>query len=164
MIVTYIQRLGWLVGLMLLQALVLNNIRVFGYATPFLYVYVVLKMESDVSRDALMLWGFVLGLGIDIFSDTPGMNAAATTLLAFLRPTLLRAFTPRDLDAFVPSIKSIGFSSFMKYTVVCVLVHHLTLLSLELFSFVSWERLLLRIGACALFTIICVLSLEGIRK
>ena len=43
-----------------------------------------------------MLWAFFFGLTIDVFSDTPGMNAAATVLLAFLRPSLLRLFTPRD--------------------------------------------------------------------
>ena len=47
--------------------------------------------------------GFFFGLAVDILSDTPGMNAAATVLLAFLRPTFLRLFVPRDtLDTLVP--------------------------------------------------------------
>ncbi|MDR0891993.1 MAG: rod shape-determining protein MreD [Mediterranea sp.] len=165
MITTYIQRIGWFAGLLLLQVLILNNVHIFGYATPFLYIYFVLKLSSDTSCNSLMIWAFCLGLAVDIFSDTPGINAAATTLLAFLRPSFLRLFTPRDnLDSFVPSIGSIGVSSFLKYTVVCVSVHHLVLLSLELFSLATFGLLLWRIVACTLLTIVCVLAVEGIRK
>ena len=72
--------------MVLLQVLILNNVHIAGYATPFLYIYLILKFESDTPRNALMLWAFFLGLAVDVFSDTPGMNAAATVLLAFLRP------------------------------------------------------------------------------
>ena len=99
MIITYIHRIGWFIGLVLLQVLILNNVHIAGYATPFLYIYFILKFNSGTSRNELMLWAFFFGLTIDVFSDTPGMNAAATVLLAFLRPSLLRLFTPRDNQA-----------------------------------------------------------------
>ena len=105
MMTSYIHRMGWFVGLVLLQVLILNNVHIAGYATPFLYVYFILKFASGTSRNELMLWAFFLGLTVDIFSDTPGMNAAATVFLAFVRPTFLRLFTPRDtLDSIIPSI------------------------------------------------------------
>ena len=112
MIITYIHRIGWFIGLVLLQVLILNNVHIAGYATPFLYIYFILKFDSGTSRNELMLWAFFFGLTIDVFADTPGMNAAATVLLAFLRPSLLRLFTPRDnLDSFIPSFKTIGILS-----------------------------------------------------
>ena len=83
MIITYIHRIGWFIGLVLLQVLILNNVHIAGYATPFLYIYFILKFASGTSRNELMLWAFFFGLTIDIFADTPGMNAAATVLLAF---------------------------------------------------------------------------------
>lgn len=75
MIITYIHRIGWFVGLVLLQVLILNNVHIAGYATPFLYIYFILKFASGTSRNELMLWAFFFGLTIDIFADTPGMNA-----------------------------------------------------------------------------------------
>ena len=49
----------------------------------------------------------------DVYKRQPGMNAAATVLLAFLRPSLLRLFTPRDnQDNLVPSFKSMGTVSY----------------------------------------------------
>lgn len=165
MIITYIYRIAWFVGLVLLQVLILSNVQIAGYATPFLYIYFILKFNSGISRNELMLWAFFFGLIIDVFSDTPGMNAAATVLFAFLRPSLLRLFTPRDnLESFVPSFKTMGITPFLKYTTVSVFVHVLALLTIELFSFSSIWLLLLRVLLCTVLTVICILAVEGIRK
>ena len=165
MIINYLHKIGWFVGLVLLQVLILNNVHIAGYATPFLYIYLILKFESDVPRNALMLWAFFLGLAVDILSDTPGMNAAATVLLAFLRPSLLRLFTPRDNpDSFIPSFKTMGISPFLKYTTASVFVHSLALLSIEFFSFTSIPLLLLRVVSSTILTITCIMAVEGVRR
>ena len=44
MIITYIHRIGWFIGLVLLQVLILNSVHIAGYATPFLYIYFILKL------------------------------------------------------------------------------------------------------------------------
>lgn len=165
MIVTYIHRIGWFIGLVLLQVLILNNVHIAGYATPFLYIYFILKFNSGISRNELMLWAFAIGLAVDIFSNTPGMNAAATVLLAFLRPSILRLFMSRDtLDSIIPSIKTMGFSSFLKFVLVSVFVQNLALLSIEYFTFTGILWLLVRVVACTLLTVTCIMAVEGIRK
>lgn len=165
MIISYLNKIGWFIGLVLLQVLILNNVHILGLATPFLYVYFILKFDTGTSRNELMLWGFCLGLTIDIFSNTPGMNAAATVMLAFVRPLLLTLFTPRDNpDSLVPSFKSMGVSSFLKYLIICVFVHHFVLLTLEFFSFTSIPLLLLRVVASTILTVTCIMAVEGVRK
>lgn len=164
MVINYLHKIGWFIGLVLLQVLILNNVHIAGYATPFLYIYLILKFESDVPRNTLMLWAFFLGLTIDIFSDTPGMNASATVLLAFLRPAFLRLFVPRDtLDTLVPAIRTMGFSPFLKYLIVSVVVHHGMLLTIEFFSFAHIGTLLLRIAASSLLTVACIIAVEGVK-
>ncbi|MDR0988767.1 MAG: rod shape-determining protein MreD [Prevotellaceae bacterium] len=165
MILNYLHKVGWFVGLVLLQALILNNVNIANCATPFLYIYLLLKFESDTSRNALMLWAFCLGISIDIFSDTLGMNAAATVALAFLRPWLLRGFMPREgLDNIVPSTASLGGSAFVKFVLTAVVIHHTLLLSIEFFSFEHIGLLLLRIAACSALTSICIFAVEGLRR
>lgn len=165
MTITYLHKIGWLVALVLLQVLILNNLHIGGYATPFLYLYLILKFEADVPANRLMLWAFCLGIIVDIFSDTPGLNAASTVLIAFIRPTLLRLFVPRDLqDTFIPSIRSMGITSFLKYTITAILVHHAVLLSLEAFSFAHLPALLIHIASSTLFTMLCVLAIEMLLK
>ena len=55
MTITYLHKAGWLVALVLLQALILNNLHIGGYATPFLYIYLLLKFEADVPTNRLIL-------------------------------------------------------------------------------------------------------------
>lgn len=63
---TYLQRIEWFIGLVLLQVLVLNHMHINGYATPFFFIYFILKYNSGVSRNVLMIWAFLLGLTVDI--------------------------------------------------------------------------------------------------
>ena len=55
MIITYIHRIGWFIGLVLLQVLILNNVHIAGYATPFLYIYFILKFASGVDVVGFLL-------------------------------------------------------------------------------------------------------------
>lgn len=165
MIQDYLHKSAWFVGLLLLQVLILNNVHIAGYATPFLYIYMIIKMDSETPRNGLMLWAFFLGLGVDLFSDTPGMNAASAVLLAFLRPHLLRLFAPRDLTGnFAPSARTMGTAAFLKYAAACVLLHHVVLISLDYFSAVHVGLLALHILASTVLTLACTLAVEGIRN
>lgn len=158
-------RIGWCIGLVLLQVLILNHIHIGGYATPFLYIYVILKFQSDISRNYILLWGFLLGLTVDMFSNTAGMNAGATVFLAFLQPVLLRFFTVRDnVDVFKPSAKVMGSAPFIRYIVTGVFIHHVVLVGIEYFSFLSFKELFLRVVFSTLLTIICIWGIESIRK
>ena len=165
MIQDYLHKSAWFVGLLLLQVLILNNVHIAGYATPFLYIYMIIKMDSETPRNGLMLWAFFLGLGVDLFSDTPGMNAASAVLLAFLRPLLLRLFAPRDLTGnFAPSARTMGTAAFLKYAAACVLLHHVVLISLDYFSAAHFGLLALHILASTVLTLACTLAVEGIRN
>lgn len=151
--------------LVLTQALILNNMHLFGLVTPFLYTYLLLKFNADMSRYALLFWGFFIGLFVDIFSNTLGINAAATTLLAFLRPLLLRIFTPRDSsDDFTPGILSMGTWSFIYYVGIATLLHQTALILIEAFSFAHLGILLLKITAGTLLTTICFYAIDRIKK
>ena len=87
----------YFVVLVLIQVLVLNNIHFLRVATPFLYLYFILKMPVGTSRTNVVFFSFLIGLVIDIFSNTPGMHAAACTFAGFIREPLIRLFMGKDL-------------------------------------------------------------------
>jgi rod shape-determining protein MreD len=125
----------------------------------------ILKFPSGMSRNEAMLWAFFLGLIVDIFSNTPGMNTFASVAVAMVRPYMLQLFTPRDMpDSIIPSFKTMGPSSFMKYLTLSILIHCFLLVFIEVFSFSSILLTLLRIVACTLLTVACAVALEGIRR
>jgi rod shape-determining protein MreD len=165
MLLVYLYRVLWFVGLVLLQALVLNHIHLCGIATPFLYIYLLLKFPSGMSRNESLLWAFFLGLIVDIFSDTYGINTFASVAVAMVRPYMLQLFTPRDMpDSIIPSFKTMGPASFMKYISLTIFIQCFLLVAIEVCSFSAILLILLRTLACTLLTVACVVAVEGIRR
>ena len=158
-------RSAWLLGLVLVQVLLLNKIYLFGLATPFIYVYFSLVLDKEVDRNALMLQAFALGLMVDVFCNTPGVNAGASVLLAFTRARLLRMFMPREeYENFEPGIRTMGVWPFLRYAFVAVLLHHSALFMLEAFSLAHIGHLLLRVLCSTLLTVMLVMSIELVRQ
>lgn len=157
-------RIAWFIGLVLVQSLLLNNICLFGLATPFVYIYFLLAMDRDADRNALMATAFLLGLAVDVFSNTPGVNAGASVFVAFMRPGLLRLFSPRDeYENFEPGIYTLGIWAFVRYATIVTLLHHTALFFLEAFSFANIGYLSLRILCSTLLTVMLVMAIEFVR-
>jgi len=123
--------------LVLLQVLVLNNIQLSGYINPYLYVMFIILLPFETRGWFLLVTALVLGFCIDVFSNTIGIHSAATVAMAFVRPAVLNVMAPRDgYDKNTqPHIKFYGFTWFLKYALVLVIVHHLFLFYMEVFSF-----------------------------
>lgn len=160
----FLNRGAWFVCLAFVQVLFLNKICLLGWATPFVYVYLILTLDKDIDRNALMVIAFLMGFTIDIFSNTPGVNAGALVLVAFLRPGLLQLFSPRgEYENFEPGIYTLGMWAFVRYAAVMVLFHHMALFSLETFSFEHFGFMLLRVFWSTLLTMMLVIAIECVR-
>ena len=131
----------------LFQVLVMDNVMINGYMIPYIYLLFILLMPFETPRWTQLVLGFLLGMGIDLFLNTPGMHTAATVLVAFIRPYILNLFAPRDgyeSDSF-PRIHYYGFLWFLKYTLIIVVIHHLALFYLEVFQLKDFLSTLLRV-------------------
>ena len=131
----------------LFQVLVMDNIMINGYLVPYVYLLFILLMPFETPRWMQLIAGFLLGLSIDLFENTPGMHTAATVLVAFLRPYLLNLFAPRDgyEPETYPRIHYYGFNWFLKYTLAVVVIHHFALFYLEVFQLKDFLSTLLRV-------------------
>lgn len=125
------------IGLVLLQVLVIDNIRLGYYIHPCVYILFILLMPFNTPKWKLLINGFLIGMTIDLFCGTPGLNAAATVFMAFLRPTVINGMTRRkDINENdEPSLNNMGVSWFLIYASLLLLAHNLLLFLLELFSF-----------------------------
>ena len=135
------------VVVVLFQVLVMDNVMLNGYMVPYVYLLFILLMPFETPRWIVLISGFMLGLGIDLFEHTPGMHTAATVLLAFVRPYILSLLAPRDgyePETF-PRVHFYGFTWFLKYTLLMVLVHHLALFYLEVFQLQNFLSTLSRV-------------------
>ena len=146
----------------LLQVLVLNNIHYLRVATPFVYLYCLLKMPVGTSRSLILIYSFIIGCTIDMFSNTPGMHAAACSLAGFVRAPLIRFLQGEELpDGIYPSYQTFGSTGFIRYVAFFVAIHHIALFLIEALTLFDPFFLLLRIGASVLTTVllICVIEL-----
>lgn len=155
----------WFVVMLVVQALLLNNIHLFGCSTPLLYVYVILMARRDFPRWGLLLFGFLLGLGVDMFSNTPGVGACSMTLIAFVQPMLMKLFLPRDsADDFQPGIPSLGLMKFVYFSFISIFLYSLVFFTLEMFNFFNWTLWALSVGGSTLLTLLLVIVIDNFRN
>ena len=159
------RQLLFIILLLLTQVLVLNRIHLFDCATPMLYVYIMLLFRRNYPRWGILVWGFTIGLCIDIFSNTPGVAAASLTLLGLLQPYILMLFVQRDSpDDLQPSMNTLGVGNFIYYTIIVVLLYCTVFLTFETFNFFNWIQWLEGVGGSTAITVAIILVIENLRK
>jgi rod shape-determining protein MreD len=165
MLLDTLRRLLIFVLLVLAQGLVFNRIQLFHCATPLLYVYFVITFRRNYPKWASLLWAFALGLCVDMFSNTPGLAAASTTLMAAIQPYLLLLFLPREAEEHLrPSAATLGFGKFFTMATIMVLLFCLTFFALEAFNFYDWQQWLLCVVGSAALTLVLIMALESLRR
>jgi len=152
------------VVLVLIQVLILNNIQFSGLINPYIYILFILLLPFTIPGYLLLGLSFLIGLSVDIFSNTPGLHAGASVLLGFVRPGLARLITSREIieKGNMPGMRQIGFASFLKYVTMAVLIHHLFLFYAESFSFGGFFETLLRTILSSIFSIVIIISSQFI--
>ncbi|WP_372775848.1 rod shape-determining protein MreD [Mangrovibacterium sp.] len=149
---------SWVI-LVLVQVLLLNHIQISGLINPYLYILFILILPFNTPNYLLLILGFLLGLNIDIFSNTLGIHASATTFLAFVRPFVINLISSRDVLELnqAPKISELGFAWFFRYTLILVVIHHFFLFFIEVFSFSGFFHTLMRIVFSSVLTIVLVI-------
>lgn len=161
MINNILRSILYFVVFVMFQVLFLNNIHYLRIATPFLYLYCIIKMPIGISRSGVLIFSFITGLIVDMFSNTPGMHAGACALVGLLREPLIHFLQGEDIaDGLYPSYHSLGYAGFIRYVALFVLIHHVTLFLLEALTLFDPIFLLIRVGASVVMTILSISAVE----
>ena len=146
------------------QAVIFNNLILFNVALPLVFIYLIISLPVTLSTNWSLTIGFVTGLAVDIFSDTPGMNALACTNLAFLRKPVyhLDMAYDDDLSGLRPSISTMGSAAYFKYLLTMVFVYCLMLFAIEAFQFFNIRLLLMRTVFSTIFTFIIIYAIDSL--
>ncbi len=146
------------------QAVIFNNLILFNVALPLVFIYLIISLPVTLSTNWSLTIGFVTGLAVDIFSDTPGMNALACTNLAFLRKPVYHLYMSYDddLSGLRPSISTMGSAAYFKYLLTMVFVYCLMLFAIEAFQFFNIRLLLMRTVFSTIFTFIIIYAIDSL--
>ena len=110
-------------ALLAAQAVVFNNLVLFGVAVPMVFIYAIITLPVTLSTNWSITIGFFIGLLADVFADTYGVNAVSCTMLAFIRKPVFHLYVQRDEDPGdqLSNMRAMGVPAFMKYAATMVL-------------------------------------------
>lgn len=161
---TFLQFALAFVLLVIVQSVVFNRLVLFSAALAFVFIYFIIKLPVTIGASRVIFLSFLLGLCVDIFSDTPGLNALSCTISGGCRHTILRLYVAREDDMIhkIPSIRSLGAAIFSKYAFTMSLLYCLTVTLVEAFSFFQPLVLVERIAASTLLTSVLIIGIDFI--
>lgn len=153
--------------LVLLQVLIFNKLNFFGFINPMVYILFLYWYPNRENRAAFIFTSFLLGLSIDLLSDTMALHAAATVTIAYFRPFIMRFCFGVNLEFQSFKLANSTKAQQITFLALLIIIHHLVFFSLEIFSFANSILILKKVLAIGVSTLVlCLLfsSLFSIRK
>lgn len=146
----------------LLQALIFNRILLFHVAFPIIFIYFIIRLPINLKLPYVFTLAFFLGLIIDIFSDTPGVNALACTLIAALRTPIYYAYIEKDdlTSRLTPGVSSMGFVEYSKYLLTFIVIYCILVFSIEYFSYADVKAIVIMSAASSILTFVILLATD----
>lgn len=147
---------------LLAQVMLFRQLVLFNTAFCFVYVAFILLLPIETNPMVLMLTGFLLGLGIDVFYDSLGLHALSLVFVAYLRNYWLATITPQGgYDAGQgPTLAVNGLQWFMVYAIPLVFVHHAVLFFAEAGGFGIFWFTMSKVMTSLMFTMTVILLFQ----
>ena len=153
--------------LVLVQVLVFNRLNFFGFINPMVYILFLYWYPIKENRAVFISIGFLLGLVIDIFSDTLALHAASTVTIAYLRPTVMRFVFGINYEFQSFKLSNTTRAQQITFLALLIVAHHVIFFTLEIFSLANLLVILKKVIFTGMGTLIlCLLfsSLFSVQK
>ena len=149
---------------MVIAQAICSKICLFNIAVPVIFIYFIFPLPINIGINWMMTIGFILGLTIDIFNNTQGMNALSCVILATLRRPVFRLYMPREdeLSDTIPSIDSLGLGVFFRYMSTLTVIYCTLLFSIQAFSVMNFWLTIQRIVASSILSAILILGFDSL--
>jgi len=146
-----------------LQILFFRQLDLFGLAFCFCYIGCVILLPIKSNAALPILAGFVFGLLIDFFQDTPGIHAGAGVLVGYLRIFALNLNTPPGgYEPYMePTVKSMGLPWYLGFVLPQLFIHHLFLFLVEYAGFGQFLLALIKTALSMVFTMVVLLLVQA---
>lgn len=144
--------------LLTVQIIIFNNINFLGYISPYPYVLFIILFPVNGNKYGLLLASFLLGIVLDIFSNSGGIHTTASIILAYYRPYLFRFSFGISYEYQTVKLNDVLTPERFSFILLSVVLHHIILFVLETFQIRFFWDILLRVLFSSSFTvIICII-------
>ena len=153
-----ISQVSTFILLVLVQVLILNHINFLGYINPYVYILFIALYPIKNDRIVFLFLSFLLGLSVDIFSDSGGIHAAACVTIAYVRPLVLKWSFGTVYEHQTIRFNNVDFGAKLMYISILTVIHNLILFLLEIFNFSEILLTLQKTLFSSIFTILlCII-------
>ena len=136
------------------QIVIFNNIDLFGYINPYPYLLFILLYPVNSNRAGLLIASFLLGLTVDMFTNSGGIHAASCLILAYVRPVFFKFAFGLSYEYQTIKINDRLSPERFTFIFISILTHHFILFILEYFKFTFILEASLRTIVTTIFTLI----------
>ncbi|QBN18911.1 rod shape-determining protein MreD [Flavobacterium nackdongense] len=144
--------------LLAVQIIIFNNMNFLGYISPYPYILFIILYPVNGNKSGLLAASFLLGLFMDLFSNSCGFHTTACIILAYYRPYLFKFAFGLSYEYQTIKMNDVLTPERFTFLLLSVFIHHITLFTLEAFKFTLILEILLRTLLSSVFTLIlCII-------
>ena len=150
---------------LLLAQLIGSKIALWNVAMPIVFIYLILRLPINMHTSWVITIAFFMGLIVDTFSNTAGMNALACTLLAVMRRPVFYLYVLRDDDEQpnpLPGSDTIGVGPYFRYMATLTLAYCTMLFLIQAFTLRNFPLTLMRIGASSVLSMLLLMATDSL--
>jgi rod shape-determining protein MreD len=151
--------------IVLLQVLLFDRLQIGGWGYPMVYVVILMNIPVQMPRWIEMFIGAMLGLLVDIWSTSIGVNMAACILFSYLRPIFL-AHMVQDIERVSGEVysRSIGLLEYTKILSILVILHHFVVFVLEAWSWHNWWIIIVQTLISSILSLVLIMIYDMMKR
>ena len=150
--------------LLSLQVIVFNNINLFGFISPFPYILFIILYPVNGNKSGLLVASFLLGIILDMFSNSGGIHTTASIILAYFRPSIFKFAFGVSYEYQTIKLNDTLTPERFSFLLVAVVLHHLVLFIFEAFQFsLLWDILIRTLLSSIVTLVICIIIIYLIK-
>ena len=161
---TLLVNISRFVLLLAVQIIIFNNMNFLGFISTFPYLLFIILYPVNGNKSGLLIASFLLGLTMDMFSNSGGIHATACLILAYFRPYVFKFAFGLSYEYQTIRLNDVLTPERFSFILLSVVIHHFTLFLLEAFRFSFFWDILLRTLLSTVFTILlCIIIIYLIK-
>ena len=159
-----LKMMGSFVFLILAQVLLFNQMNIFGFVNPMLYLLFLVIYPFDLNQTFYIFIGFVLGFFIDFLSQTGGAHTIASLSVSYLRPIIMKysygLTSERPKSIITDPRKTNNFV----FLLIFISVHHLIYFAIAYFSVDAFLLIIKNSLLTMIFSLILILLISSLYR
>ena len=159
-----LKMIGSFVLLILAQVLLFNQINIFGFVNPMLYLLFLVMYPFDKNQTFYIFIGFILGFFIDFLSQTDGAHTIASLTVSYLRPIIMKysyGLTSEKPKSLLTDPRKTNNFFFL---LVFISIHHLIYFAIAYFSADAFLIIIKNSLFTIIFSLILILLISSLYR